>query len=542
MTKESGIKNPETRLEDFELHNVLHAYWNLKPNLLIEHTLRRNQGTLTQNGTLSIKTGKFTGRSPKDRYIVKDQSTESTVDWNNINQAISEQHFDELHEGICKYFEGKDLFVKDASLCQDPRYAVNVRVFAEYPWSANFVHNMFVRQDNEALKMFSPEWVIYCAPGFKADPSVHGTKSDNFSIINFEKKTIIIGGSAYTGEIKKAMFSVLNYSLPLESKVLSMHCSANVGKDGDAAVFFGLSGTGKTTLSADPDRNLIGDDEHGWSDEGLFNFEGGCYAKCVHLSPEKEPDIFKAVKPGAILENICFHPGTSRPDYDNTSITENTRVSYPIHYIDNYHKEQKSTHPKNIFFLCCDAFGILPPISKLTPEQAMFYFMSGYTAKVAGTEEGVVEPLATFSACFGAPFLPLHPNSYAELLGEKIKKHDVKIWLINTGWVGGSYGEGKRIALKHTRRMIAAVLNGELDDVSFTNFAVFNLKIPSFCPDVPGQVLHPRNMWADKDAYNNKRMELAQMFVENFSKFADRVSEDIMAASPQVELTAKATS
>ena len=529
---ESGIRNPETHLSDFDLQQINHAYWNLKPNLLIEQTLRRNQGTLTQNGTLSIKTGKFTGRSPKDRYIVKDSLTESSVDWNDINQGVSPDTFKNLYDKITQYFTGKDLFIKDAALCNDPKYSVKVRVFAEYPWSANFVHNMFIRLDNEELKAFDPEWVIYCAPGFKADPKEDNIRAENFSIINFTEKKIIIGGSAYTGEIKKAMFSVLNYVLPKDLGVLSMHCSANVGKDEDTAVFFGLSGTGKTTLSADPERKLIGDDEHGWSDEGLFNFEGGCYAKCVNLSLENEPDIFKAIKPGAILENICFHPGTSRPDFENVSITENTRVSYPIHHIANHYKNERAQHPKNIFFLCCDAFGILPPLSKLTPTQAMFYFISGYTAKVAGTEEGVLEPLATFSACFGAPFLPLHPNDYAQLLGEKIEKHDVNIWLVNTGWVGGEYGVGNRISLKYTRRLITAVLNGEMDDISFTNFAVFDLKIPSFCPEVPGDILHPRNSWADKEDYNQKRLELAQMFNDNFKKFEDKVSLDIKEAAP----------
>ena len=536
--KEFGLKNPDNQLQDYHIQNAKNVYWNLKPNLLIEQTLRRNQGTLTQNGTLSIKTGKFTGRSPKDRFIVIDDLTRNTVDWNNINQQIEPSSYDQLFDEITHYFEDKDIFIKDGSLCHDERFGINVRVFCEYPWSANFVHNMFIRLDNEALTAFTPDWTIYCAPGFKADPKKHNTRAENFSVINFSKKTVIIGGTAYTGEIKKAMFSVLNYMLP-KAGVLSMHCSANVGQDGDTAVFFGLSGTGKTTLSADPERQLIGDDEHGWSDDSLFNFEGGCYAKCVNLTEENEPDIFKAIKPGAILENICFHPKTSRPDFENTSITENTRVSYPINYIKNHHKAQKGEHPKNIFFLCCDAFGILPPLSKLTAEQAMFYFISGYTAKVAGTEEGILEPLATFSACFGAPFLPLHPNEYAQLLGQKIDKHNVNIWLVNTGWVGGPYGIGNRISLKYTRRLISAVLKGELDDVSFANFAVFDLKIPSYCPDVPGDILHPRNSWADKDDYNNKRLELANLFNNNFVKFADKVTENIKKASPQAEVLLK---
>ncbi len=533
MSQEFGLKNPKTRLEELSLANISSAFWNLKPNELIEQSLRRNHGTLTQNGTLSINTGRFTGRSPKDRFIVLDPNTKTTVNWNNINQCISPDHYDLLFDQVTNYFSNKDIFIKEAALCTDKHYSLKVRVIAEYPWSAQFVHNMFIRLNNEELKDFESEWNIYCAPGFKADPQVHGTNAENFSIINFTNKTILIGGSAYTGEIKKAMFSVLNYILPKEYNVLSMHCSANVGEDGNTAVFFGLSGTGKTTLSADPDRKLIGDDEHGWSDEGLFNFEGGCYAKCVNLNPDTEPDIFNAIKPGAILENICFHKGTSRPNYSDTSITENTRVSYPIHHISNHYQENLANHPKNIFFLCCDAFGILPPLSKLSPEQAMFYFMSGYTAKVAGTEDGIVEPVATFSACFGAPFLPLHPNDYARLLGEKVKKYNVNMWLVNTGWVGGAYGEGNRILLKYTRRLISAVLNGEMDDISYTNFAVFDFLIPSYCPDVPGEILHPRNAWVDKESYNNNRLELAEMFNQNFEKFNDKVDESISAAAPK---------
>jgi len=379
---------------------------------------------------------------------------------------------------------------------------------------------------------FEPEWTVYCAPGFLADPKVDGTTDTNFSIINFAEKTILIGGSGYTGEIKKGIFSVLNFVLPIEKQVLSMHCSANVSADASSAVFFGLSGTGKTTLSADPNRQLIGDDEHGWSDDGLFNFEGGCYAKCIGLSKEKEPDIYRAIKPGAILENIKFFPGTARPNYEDTSVTQNTRVSYPIHHIDNHYKKSTAPHPDNIFFLTCDAFGILPPLSKLTPEQAMYYFISGYTAKVAGTEEGIAEPVATFSACFGAPFLPLHPNAYAQMLGEKIKKHKVNIWLVNTGWTSGPYGIGERISLKYTRRLITAVLNDELAEVGYSQLEVFDLAIPQSCPDVPSNLLDPRATWSDKTAYDNKRAELAEMFNANFDKFSDKVTNEILAAAP----------
>ncbi len=534
--KQTGIKNPDASLMDYDIQTWKLAYWNSTPNELIEQTLRRNQGTLTRNGTLSIKTGKFTGRSPKDRFIVKDQVTTDSVDWNEINQAFDPGLFESLKNKVVQYLNGRDLFIKDAGLCADKIHQINVRVIAEKPWSAHFVNNMFIRLDNDELLSFEPEWTIFVAPGFEANPEIDGTKAENFSIINFSSKTIIIGGSGYTGEIKKGMFSVLNYYLPKEKNVLSMHCSANVGSDGETAVFFGLSGTGKTTLSADPARQLIGDDEHGWSDEGLFNFEGGCYAKCISLSEEKEPDIFSAIKPGAILENISFHNGSCRPDYNDSSITENTRVSYPIHHIKNYHKKERADHPKNIFFLTCDAFGILPPLSKLTISQAMYYFISGYTAKVAGTEEGVLEPLATFSACFGAPFLPLHPNQYAELLGEKLIQNKVNIWLVNTGWIAGPYGEGSRISLKYTRSLIKAVLTGALKDVSFTNMAVFNLKIPSFCPEVPGEILHPRNSWKDKENYNEKRIALAQLFIDNFKKYEDNVKLDIKEAAPVLDM------
>jgi len=530
--KETGIKNTDASLSAHNINSWKTAFWNLKPKDLAEDTLRRNQGTISYNGTLTIYTGEFTGRSPKDRFIVKDSITKNAVDWNDINQPIDEKHFDSLHQKICNYLEDKDLYIKDAAIGNNTKYQLKARVISEHSWSAHFVHNMFIRLSEENLRTFTPDWVIYVAPGFKADPKIDGTREKNFSIINFGKKTIIIGGSGYTGEIKKGMFSVMNFYLPKNEGVLSMHCSANVGKQNDTAVFFGLSGTGKTTLSADPNRELIGDDEHGWSEDGIFNFEGGCYAKCIGLRKENEPDIYNAIRPGAILENIKFFPGTSRPNYEDTSITQNTRVSYPIHHIHNHYKKENGDHPKNIFFLTCDAFGILPPLSKLTPKQAMFYFISGYTAKVAGTEEGVAEPKATFSACFGAPFLPLHPNEYAQLLGQNIKDHGVNTWLVNTGWIGGSCGTGKRISLKHTRNLINAVLNGNLEDVSFTNFDVFNLKIPSFCPNVPGDILHPRNSWADKEEYNSNRIKLAEMFNENFEKFKEDVLLDIIEASP----------
>ena len=404
---------------------------------------------------------------------------------------------------------------------------------AEKPWSAQFVHNMFLRPDNDQLHNFEPDWHILCAPGFEADPEVDGTESSNFSIICFSEKTIIIGGTGYTGEIKKGIFSVLNYLLPLHRDVLSMHCSANIGLRGDTAIFFGLSGTGKTTLSTDANRALIGDDEHGWSSKGVFNFEGGCYAKCINLSQEKEPEIFAAIKPGAILENIMFEGETNIPDFKNDAITQNTRVSYPIYHIENAQAESKGGHPKNIFFLTCDAYGVLPPVSKLTRTQAMYHFISGYTAKVAGTEEGISEPQATFSACFGAPFLPLHPTQYAEMLGDKMDEHQSNIWFINTGWTEGAFPEGHRINLPITRAIINAVLEGKLDNVAFEQTDIFNLAVPVSCEGVPSHILNPKNTWTNKEAYEDKATFLANLFVENFYKYSSEASAELLAAAPQ---------
>jgi phosphoenolpyruvate carboxykinase (ATP) len=392
---------------------------------------------------------------------------------------------------------------------------------------------MFLRLNKFEQSTFTPNWTILNAPGFLADPEIDGTRSSNFAIINFTKQRIIIGGTGYTGEIKKGIFSVLNFILPIEKDVMAMHCSANMDEDGDTAVFFGLSGTGKTTLSADSNRQLIGDDEHGWSHAGIFNFEGGCYAKCIDLSEDKEPEIFHAIRHGAILENIIFEPGTRKPDYKDASITQNTRVSYPIHHIENITPDSKGDHPKNIFFLTCDAFGVLPPISKLTRGQAMYQFISGYTAKVAGTEEGVKEPEATFSSCFGAPFLPLHPTVYAEMLGKKMDKHNVNIWLVNTGWTGGAYGVGERMSLKYTRAMIRAAMRGDLDSVDYEVHPVFGFEMPVTCPEVPDQLLNPRNTWENKQDYDEQSNQLANLFNNNFQQFKGKASEDILAASPK---------
>ena len=529
-----GLKNPNADLQSLGLTTPI-AYWNFSPTELIEKTVYKGYGKMTDSGAITIDTGKFTGRSPKDRFIVHDDITRDTVDWGNINLPISNQHFNQLYEKVVAYLnQVNELYVRDAYACAHQKHRLNVRVITELPWQNLFAHNMFLRPSKSEIQQQTPDWTILAAPGCKADFKTDGTRQENFAIINFSKKIIIIGGTAYTGEIKKGIFSVLNFVLPHEKNILSMHCSANVGKDGDTALFFGLSGTGKTTLSADPNRRLIGDDEHGWSDDSVFNFEGGCYAKCIHLSAEKEPEIYGAIKFGALLENIRFHDGTRTVDYDNTEVTQNTRVSYPIHHIENRQPDSIGHPPKNIFFLTCDAFGVLPPISKLTPGQAMYHFISGYTAKVAGTEVGIVDPKATFSACFGLAFLPLHPTQYADLLGKKIKAGEINVWLVNTGWSGGGFGVGKRMQLAYTRAMITAALNGELDTVQYEEQPVFGLWTPMECPNVPDTLLNPRNTWADKSAYDKKLSYLAGLFEQNFGQFADRASQEILAAAPVV--------
>jgi len=434
---------------------------------------------------------------------------------------------------MMQYLNGKEeLWVRDAYACADPAYRMNIRVINENPWSNLFAYNMFLRPTEQELENFQPEWHIIQAPGFKADPAVDGTRQHNFAVVSFTHKTILIGGTGYTGEMKKGIFTILNYVLPHQKNVLSMHCSANMGKDGDVAIFFGLSGTGKTTLSADPNRKLIGDDEHGWTANSVFNFEGGCYAKTIDLSEEKEPEIYHAIRPGALVENVGFENGTNKIDFASKKITENTRVSYPLHFISNAAEPSIGGLPKNIFFLTCDAYGVLPPISKLTPGQAMYQFISGYTAKVAGTEAGVTEPKSTFSACFGAPFLPLHPGKYAEMLGNKMREHEVNVWMINTGWSGGSYGVGSRMKLSYTRAMITAALNGDLDHVQFEAHPVFGMMMPVSCPNVPSEMLNPRNTWADANAYDAKAKDLAQQFINNFSKYAAGVSDEILQAAP----------
>jgi phosphoenolpyruvate carboxykinase (ATP) len=511
-------------------------HYQLTPEELVQQALDRNQGELNDTGALIINTGEFTGRSPQDKFIVKDSITEDSVHWNNFNLPIEEKYFLQLKRKLLNYLGRKDeVWVRDCYACAHPDYRLNIRVINENPWSNLFAYNMFLRPNDEELESFSPEWTIIQAPGFKADPAVDGTRQHNFAVVSFTHKTILIGGSGYTGEMKKGIFTILNFVLPYDEKVLSMHCSANMGKDGDTAIFFGLSGTGKTTLSADPNRKLIGDDEHGWTEDSIFNFEGGCYAKVIDLSEEKEPEIFRAIRPGALVENTTFSPGTNQIDFASKKITENTRVSYPLHYISNALEPAIGNLPKNIFFLTADAYGILPPISKLTPGQAMYQFISGYTAKVAGTEAGVNEPKSTFSACFGAPFLPLHPGYYAEMLGEKLKENNVNVWMINTGWTGGPYGVGSRMKLPYTRAMITAALEGKLKNVDFEEHPVFGMMMPKTCPGVPSEVLNPRNTWADAAEYDLKAKELGQQFIKNFEKYAGGVTAEILAAAPVVK-------
>ncbi|TRZ41793.1 phosphoenolpyruvate carboxykinase (ATP) [Robertkochia solimangrovi] len=524
-------------LSKYGLKDV-NVHYNLPAEELQKITVSSGQGTETENGTLVVNTGKFTGRSPKDRFLVKDEYTKDKVWWGRINKPISPENFDKLYNGMIEYMAGKDAYVRDAYVCAYPEYQMNVRTITEYPWSNYFVKNMFLRfANNEELENFQEEWLVLCVPGYSApNPEEVGLLSGNFSILNFTKKIALVGGSAYTGEMKKGIFSALNLILPVEKEVLPMHCSANVGEDGDTAIFFGLSGTGKTTLSADPARKLIGDDEHGWTaDNVIFNFEGGCYAKVIDLSEEKEPDIYRAIRPGALLENIVFKSGTREVDYFDSSITQNTRVSYPIEHIDNIQRPSYAANPKNIFFLTCDAFGVLPPLSKLTPGQAAYHFISGYTAKVAGTEAGITEPVPSFSACFGEPFMPLHPAVYAEMLSQKMQDAGVNVWLVNTGWSGGPYGVGSRIKLKYTRAMITAILNGEMEKVTYKAHPIFGLHMPEYCPGVPTEMLDPINTWLQKGAYISKSIQLAHSFHINFEKFANQASDEIINGGPLID-------
>ncbi|MGM0407596.1 MAG: phosphoenolpyruvate carboxykinase (ATP) [Bacteroidota bacterium] len=508
-------------------------FWNLPVSKLVTHTLQKEQGELTSKGALASNTGEFTGRSPKDKYIVKDSNTEDSIWWGNVNHPFTTEDFDSLYNRVTAFLSEREIYIKDVQAASKKEYQLNVRVITETPWQSLFANNLFLRPSEKDLKNFEHEWLILAAPEFKADPEIDKTRQHNFTIINFTKKVILIGGSAYTGEIKKGIFTILNYILPHEKNVLSMHCSANIGKDGNTAVFFGLSGTGKTTLSADPSRALIGDDEHGWDSENVFNFEGGCYAKCVNLSEGKEPQIFSAIRFGTLLENVRFFEGTDIVDYDNVEVTENTRAAYPINFIAEAKTPSIGGTPKNIFFLTCDAFGVLPPISKLTVGQAMYHFISGYTAKVAGTEAGITEPQTTFSACFGEPFLPLHPTKYAELLGQKLEADNVNVWLVNTGWSGGAYGTGERIKLSYTRAMITAALAGKLDQVSYSKHPVFGLQMPTVCEGVPSNLLNPKNTWKNTQKYDEIAENLASKFNENFKRYQSFANDEIRSGAPK---------
>jgi phosphoenolpyruvate carboxykinase (ATP) len=529
------IAIPREKLVNLGLKYISSIHYQSSPQELIQDTLRIGEGILTNTGALAIRTGEFTGRAPKDKFTVKDPTTEHVIDWNEFNIPIEEKYFHTIHEKVMDYLNQKiEIWVRDCYACADPRYRLNIRMITEKPWTNLFAHNMFLRPDEDELENFRPDWHLISAPDLKLNPKECGIRQQNCVIVSFRHRTILIAGTGYTGETKKGIFSILNYILPHEKKVLSMHCSANIGENGDTAIFFGLSGTGKTTLSNDPDRKLIGDDEHGWTEDNVFNFEGGCYAKLIGLSSEKEPEIYQAIRRGSIVENVMFHPGTNQINFDDASITENTRVSYPLDFIDHAMEPSIGNVPKNIFFLTCDAYGVLPPISKLTKGQAMYQFISGYTAKIAGTEHGITEPKPTFSACFGAPFLPLHPGKYADMLGKKLEKHQVNVWLVNTGWTGGPYGVGHRMKLSYTRAMISAVLDGKLDHVETTFDPVFGFGIPTKVPGVPDEILIPKNTWSDKSAFDTKEKFLACLFVKNFEKYAGGVSKEILEAGPKL--------
>jgi len=515
------------------LERARDVHRNFTAPLLYEETIRAGLGRTAVGGALVVDTTPYTGRSPNDKFLVREPGTEADIAWGAVNKEISPEVFDRLYERVTVHLAGRTLYAQDLYGGADPDHRLPIRVVTECAWAALFATNMLIRVESEAdLAAHRPEFTIVHAPGFKAEPERDGTRSEAFVLLNFARRLVLIGGTAYAGEIKKSVFTLLNYLLPKKG-VLSMHCSANVGKDGDVALFFGLSGTGKTTLSADPERPLIGDDEHGWSDDGIFNFEGGCYAKMIRLNPEHEPEIYATTRRfGTILENVVLDDTTRRLDLDDDSLTENTRGAYPIGHLPNVAPGGRAGHPTHIVFLTADAFGVLPPIAKLTPEQAMYYFLSGYTAKVAGTERGIVEPQATFSACFGEPFLPLHPNDYARMLGKRIREHRPKVWLINTGWTAGPYGEGHRIAIPHTRAMIRAVLSGRIDDERFTPDPIFGIAVPKQVEGVPEDVLSPRGTWSDPAAYDRQSRELSLMFHENFRRYAGEVDDEIKAAAP----------
>lgn len=505
---------------------------NLGPVALYELAVARREGQIVAGGAFNAITKPHTGRSPNDKFVVREPSSEHDVWWGKVNQPLDEAHFDLLYQHVVRYLERQELLIQDLFGGAHPDQRVPVRFITPSAWHALFVHNMFVRPRREDLAGFSPAFTVLHAPELEADPAVHGTRTGTFIVVHFGRRLILIGGTRYAGEMKKSIFTILNYVYPKRG-ILSMHCSANVGQAGDTAIFFGLSGTGKTTLSADPTRRLIGDDEHGWADDGVFNFEGGCYAKVIRLSREGEPEIWAATRMfGTILENVVLDPLTREPNFDDDSNTENTRASYPIHFIPNHVPEGRAGHPRHIVFLTADAYGVLPPIARLSPAQAMYHYLSGYTAKVAGTERGVKEPQATFSTCFGAPFLPLRPAVYAKMLGERMRRFQASCWLVNTGWTGGPYGEGSRMKLAYTRAMVRAALEGTLDDVPMRAHPVFGIAVPAAVPGVPAELLDPRSTWKDPARYDEQAARLAQMFADNFTQFAGDVGDDVRAAGP----------
>jgi len=527
----AGIRPSAYGLEHHGIRNINVAYWNLGTAQLLEHAIQRREGNLASGGSFVVRTGQFTGRSPKDKFIVRDETTASQVAWGPVNQPMSEANFDRLYSKMLAFWQGHDVYVQDCHVGADPRYGMPIRVISQLAWHNLFARQLFIRPDPLSTEDHVPDFTILFAPEFQANPPEDGTNSETCIVISFKKRVVLICGTSYAGEMKKSAFTILNYLLPARG-VFPMHCSANMGAGGDTALFFGLSGTGKTTLSADPGRSLIGDDEHGWSDDGVFNFEGGCYAKCIRLSRQNEPQIWNAIRFGTVLENVSMDSETRLLDFDSEVVTENTRAAYPLKFIDNAVIPSVGGHPTHVIFLTADAFGVLPPISKLSPEQAMYHFLSGYTAKVAGTERGLgKEPQATFSECFGAPFLPRPAATYASLLGEKLRRYGAACWLVNTGWAGGPFGVGQRMKLPYTRAMLNAALAGQLDGVAMETHPVFKVAVPKSCPDVPPGFLDARGMWADKTAYDKAAQDLSSRFNRNFEKFAD-VNREVAAASP----------
>ncbi len=517
-------------IENHGIINSINVNWNFGTEELYEDTISKGLGTITKGGALAVETGKCTGRSPNDKFIVKEASSEDNIWWGDVNKSTTAEVFNAMQAKICAYFQNKELYVQDLYAGADKTYRLNVRIISESPWHSLFSRNMFIEPELKALAEFIPDFTVLHAPYFHADANIDGTNSEVFILVDFLQKMVLIGGSIYAGEIKKSIFSILNYMLP-EKNVMPMHCSANIGADGDTAIFFGLSGTGKTTLSADGSRALIGDDEHGWSDNGVFNFEGGCYAKVINLDKEMEPEIYATTERyGTIMENVVFDEKTRKIDFNDSTLAENTRASYPINFINNIAENGQGGQPKNIIMLTADAFGVLPPISQLSPEQAMYHFMSGYTARVAGTERGVTEPQAVFSTCFGAPFMPRHPSVYAKLLGAKMAKTGAKCWLVNTGWSGGAYGTGKRMSIHHTRAMVNAALDGSLANAEFVIDPFFNMHVPLTCANVPDKVLQPKLTWQDGNAYDLAAANLCKLFEENFKQFEEYVSNDVKAA------------